>query len=272
MVLAMSSIAVIGGGKIGEALVSGLVSSGVNPKDINVTNRNAERGQYLKETYGVVPFTENPSAVDEVSVVFLCVKPKDVANVVEEISDVVDNNTATTVVSMAAGVSNAVIEEALAAGAPVVRVMPNTPMLVGKGVSAVAPGRFVGEEQLQEVVGLLESVGTVRVVAESDMDAVTALSGSSPAYVFLVAEALIDAGVSLGLTREVAKDLAVGAMYGSAAMMQETGTEPTELRANVSSPAGTTIAAIRELEESGLRGAFYRATQACADRSAELGK
>lgn len=268
----MSSIAVIGGGKIGEALVSGLIANGVDPKDINVTNRSSERGHYLKETYGVVPFTDNVSAVDEVSVVFVCVKPKDVVKVVGEIAEAIDNNTATTVVSMAAGISNAVIEEVLTAGAPVVRVMPNTPMLVGKGMSVVAPGRFVREEQLKEVVELLEAVGAVRVLTESDMDAVTALSGSSPAYIFLIAETMIDAGVHLGLPRDVAKDLAINSIYGAGAMMQETGEEPSQLRANVSSPAGTTIAAIRELEESGLRGAFYRATKACADRSAELGK
>lgn len=266
----MSSIAVVGGGKIGEALIAGLVASGVNPKDICVSNRSPERGQELKETYGVMPFTNNAEAVDEVEVVFLCVKPKQVLGVVEEIADVVDNNTATTVVSMAAGITTSAIEEALSAGTSVARVMPNTPMLVGKGMCAVAPGRFLGEEQLSAVLEYLEAVGSVRVVDEADMDAVTALSGSAPAYIFLVAEALIDAGVNQGLKREDARDFAITAILGAGAMMAETGKEPSELRANVSSPAGTTIAAIRELEESGLRGAFYRAVEKCAKRSAEL--
>ncbi|MBP3089329.1 pyrroline-5-carboxylate reductase [Corynebacterium sp. sy017] len=268
----MSSIAIIGGGKIGEALTAGLVASGVNPADIHVTNRNPQRGAYLKQTYGVVPFTENTSAVDEVDVVFLCVKPKQIISVVEEISDVVDNNTATTIVSMAAGITNAAIEEALAAGAPVVRVMPNTPMLVGAGMCAVSPGRFVGEEQLDTVLELLRSVGSVQVIDEADMDAAVAMSGSSPAYLFLIAEAMIDAGVHLGFDRDTARELATQALYGAATMLKETGEEPSQLRANVSSPAGTTITAIRELEESGIRGAFYRATQACAQRSRELGK
>lgn len=267
----MTSIAVIGGGKIGEALISGLIASGVSPKDIHVTNRTPERGQKLKDEYGVVPFTENVPAVDDVDVVFLCVKPKDIIKVTEEISSAVDNNDSTTLVSMAAGISNSAIEEVLSAGSPVIRVMPNTPMLVGKGMSAVAAGRFASDEQLQQVVDLLGAIGAVRVVEESDMDAVTAMSGSSPAYLFLIVESMIDAGVNQGLPRDVAKDLAVNAMYGAAAMLKETGTEPSELRANVSSPAGTTIAALRELEESGVRGAFYRAVEKCAERSRELG-
>lgn len=267
----MTSIAVIGGGKIGEALISGLIASGSNPKDIHVTNRTPERGQELKETYGVVPFTENTPAVDDVDVVFLCVKPKDIVKVTEEISSAVDNNESTIVVSMAAGIANSAIEEVLSAGSPVVRVMPNTPMLVGKGMSAVAPGRFVSEEQLEQVNELLSVIGAVRVVEESDMDAVTAMSGSSPAYLFLVAESMIDAGVNLGLTRDAAKELAVNALYGASAMLKETGEEPSQLRANVCSPAGTTIAAVRELEESGIRGAFYRAAEKCAQRSKELG-
>ncbi|NOM65463.1 pyrroline-5-carboxylate reductase [Corynebacterium ulcerans] len=269
--VAMTSIAVIGGGKIGEALISGLIAAGMNPKNINVTNRNAEHGQALKEKYGVVSFTENIPAVDEVDVVFLCVKPKQIINVVEEIADAVDNNSNTTVVSMAAGVSTAAIEEILAAGSPVIRVMPNTPMLVGKGNSAVAPGRFADQSAVEQVCKLLETVGNVTLIEESDLDTVVALSGSSPAYVFLFAEALIDAGVHLGLNRDQAKELAVNAFYGAAAMLKETGEEPTQLRANVCSPAGTTIAAIRELEESGLRGMVYRAAEAAAKRNGELG-
>ncbi|APQ53395.1 Pyrroline-5-carboxylate reductase [Corynebacterium pseudotuberculosis] len=269
--VAMTSIAVIGGGKIGEALISGLIAAGMNPKNINVTNRNAEHGQALKEKYGVVSFTENIPAVDQVDVVFLCVKPKQIIKVVEEIADAVDNNSNTTVVSMAAGVNTAAIEEILAAGSPVIRVMPNTPMLVGKGNSAVAPGRFADQSAVEQVRKLLETVGNVTLIEESDLDAVVALSGSSPAYLFLFAEALIDAGVNLGLNREQSKELAVNAFYGAAAMLKETGEEPAQLRANVCSPAGTTIAAIREMEESGLRGMVYRAAEAAAKRNGELG-
>lgn len=267
----MSIITVIGGGKIGEALIAGMVAAGMNPKDIHVSNRTPERGQELKDTYGVVPFEENGPAVDHADLVFLCVKPSQILGVVEEIATVVDNNDATTVVSMAAGVKTSAIEEVLSAGAPVVRVMPNTPMMVGKGVSAVAPGRFVGPEQLALVLEVLAKTGTVLQVAEPQMDAVTAMSGSSPAYVFLLAEAMMDAGVQLGLTRAQARTLVTGSLAGAGAMLEQLEKEPVQLRADVTSPGGTTAAAIRELEESGLRGAVYRAAQACADRSHELG-
>ena len=267
----MSSIAVIGGGKIGEALIVGLINGGINPKSIHVTNREPERNQYLRDKYAVLTFDDNILAVDGVDVVFLCVKPKVVASVVEEISNRVDNNEATTVVSMVAGISIAVVEEGLAAGAPVIRVMPNTPMLVGAGMCAMAAGRFVEAEQLARVKDLLSMVGAVRVVDEHDMDAVTAMSGSAPAYLFLLVEAMIDAGVNLGLTRGAARELSTMTFYGAAKMLLDTGVEPAELRANVSSPGGSTIAAIREFEEAGLRAAVYRATEACAHRSKELG-
>lgn len=269
----MTNIAVIGGGQIGEALVSGLVAANTNPLNIRVTNRNEERGKELHKRYGIVNLTDNAQAVDEADVVFLCVKPKGILDVISEITATLDNNSAQSViVSMAAGISIGAMEENASAGLPVVRVMPNTPMLVRKGMSTVTPGHHVSKEQLEQVKELLGTVGHVVEVAESDLDAVTAMSGSSPAYLFLVTEALIDAGVNLGLSRATAKELAVAAFEGAATMMQETGTEPAVLRAGVSSPAGTTVAAIRELEESGLRGAFYRAAQKCAERSAELGK
>ncbi|GGG73848.1 pyrroline-5-carboxylate reductase [Corynebacterium pelargi] len=268
----MSTVAIIGGGKIGEALLAGLIAGGMNPKKIHVANRRSERSQELKEQYCIVPFSDNAQAVDGVDVVFLCVKPNVLVKVADEIAEAVDNNDSTIVVSMAAGVSNASIEEVMAAGTPVLRVMPNTPMLVGKGTSAIAPGRFADEENIEQVSKLLTTVGTVEVIAESDMDAVIAMSGSSPAYLFLFVEAMIDAGVQLGLKREVAKKLASNSIYGAAAMLQETGEEPAQLRSNVCSPGGTTIAAVRSLEESGLRGMMYRAAEAAAQRNAEMGK
>lgn len=268
----MNNLVVIGGGKIGEALIAGLVESGIDPQTITVTNRRAERGQELRENYGIRHTSDNRQAVKDASVVFLCVKPKGIIDMVGEISEVVEeNDTQTVLVSMAAGVTLGAMEDAVVAGTPVVRVMPNTPMLVGRGMNAISAGRFVSEEQLAEVTELLSAVGEVLAVEESDMDAVTALAGSSPAYYFLVTEALIDAGVSLGLTRQVAEKLATTSAAGAGVMMSETGTDPATLRTNVSSPAGTTVAALRELEESGIRGAFFRAAEACAKRSAELG-
>lgn len=263
----MTRIAVIGGGNIGEALVSGLVESGRDPQTIVVTNRSTERSKTLADTYGVGTTNDNNEAVDGADVVFLCVKPKQILGLLGELS--LDDDTI--VVSLAAGITLSAMEEVLQAGTSVVRVMPNTPMLVGKGVSACAPGRFCTEEQMNTAKELLDAVGMTIVVDEHDMDAVTALAGSSPAYYFLVTEALIDAGVQLGLKRDVATQLAKGAAAGAGALLESSPLEPSQLRANVSSPAGTTVAALRELEESGIRGAFFRAAEACATRSAELG-
>ncbi|WP_151549581.1 MULTISPECIES: pyrroline-5-carboxylate reductase [Corynebacterium] len=267
----MTKIAVIGGGNIGEALISGLIAGGIRPQDINVSNRREERGRELAERFEINDYVDNYQAVEGVDVVFLAVKPYMIVDVLEEISDSLNENTEDAiVVSMAAGISLAAMEEVVSAGTPLVRVMPNTPMFVGKGVSAMAAGRFAGDVEMDTVAELLSAVGEVVRVRESDIDVVTAMSGSSPAYVFLMAEAMTDAGVQLGLKRELAEQLAVNAIDGAAAMLKEGSKSPVELRASVSSPAGTTAAAIRSLEESGFRGAFYRAMEACAKRSAEL--
>ena len=266
-------IAIVGAGSIGESLLAGLVASGIDPKRITATNRTAERGQELAERYGVQVTDDNNGAVAEADVVFLCVKPHQILELLEDVStDIADADTQPVLVSMAAGICLHAMEEAVSsAGAPIVRVMPNTPMLVGKGVLAAAFGRFVDDEQREQIAELLSAAGTYVEVKESQLDAVTALSGSGPAYFFLLAEALVDAGVSLGLPRDLAAELASATAAGAGAMLERTP-DPAALRAGVSSPAGTTVAAIRELEESGLRGALYRATEACAERSAEMGR
>lgn len=268
----MEKIAVIGAGNIGEALISGLVDSGVEPRSITATNRSKDRSRYLAKRYGVSTGSDNREAAEEAAAVFLCVKPDQIPDTIEEISGRLEGSEdAAVLISMAAGVSLATMEESVsAAGSPIVRVMPNTPMLVGKGVLAVCYGRFVTDEQRELVRRLLGAAGLVVEVDESKMDAVTALSGSGPAYYFLLTEALVDAGVSLGLPRELAQQLAGATAAGAGAMLEQ-GTSPVELRASVSSPAGTTVAAIREFEVSGLRGAVYRATEACAQRSTQLG-
>lgn len=254
----LMKIAIIGGGKIGEALLSGLVAAG--HADIYVLNRREERAAELQAKYGITCGVE-AAPVGQADVLFLCVKPYDVVSVLQNLPKR-DN---ATIVSMAAGVS---IEQ-LAAGcseqASIVRVMPNTPMLIGQGVLATT-------EASTEIMDLLGTVGDVVPVAESQMDAVTAMSGSSPAYQFLLTEAMIDAGVALGLPRPLAKRLAAGSLAGAAQMAALSDEEPVVLRANVSSPAGTTVAAIRVLEEHGLRAAIYAATAACAKRNSELGK
>lgn len=266
-------VAVIGAGSIGEALIGALVQAGVDPKSITATNRSAHGLEELAARYHVETGTDNREACHEAEAVFLCVKPDQIGEVLEQIGEVVQGNDASTVmISMAVGVTLGAMEAVVpTAGAPLVRVMPNTPMLVGKGVLGVAWGRYVTEEQRRVVRCLLAAAGHVVEVKESQMDAVTAISGSGPAYYFLFTEALIDAGVALGLTRELATELATATADGAGTMLAGAST-PAQLRAAVSSPAGTTVRAIREFEESGLRGAVYRATEACAKRSHELGQ
>lgn len=272
----MTRIAIIGGGNIGEALIAGLTAEGIDPKSVIVADRSEDRLSYLAEQYNVLTSEDSVSAVVDADVLFNCVKPDVTLSVFDEIAEQLDDNDATTVaVSVAAGITIGAMENVLPAGTPVVRVMPNTPMLVGKGASAVAGGRFATQEQLETVRDLLAKVGTAVIVKEKDIDAVTAVSGSGPAYFFLVAEAMVDAGVNLGLPRQLAEQLAIGTAEGAATMMAKEfadgGDSPVDLRAKVSSPGGTTSMATRTLEEEGLRRAFFRAMEACRDRSAELG-
>lgn len=259
--------------------MSGLVGgkggngNGGDTPDVVVFDPSADRLNFLRETYGIIPADDAAGAASEADYVIIAVKPHIVPSVLGDIAEVLDNNDADTVlVSVAAGVGLESMESSLAAGVPVVRVMPNTPMLVGKGMSAVAGGRFTTPEQVDGVKELFSTVGQAVAVAEKDIDAVTAVSGSGPAYIFMVAEAMTDAGVQLGLTRPVAQQLAVATVEGAATMMAGGEKNPVDFRANVTSPGGTTAAATRALEENGLRTAFFRAMQACVDKSVELGK
>ncbi|MBK4137082.1 pyrroline-5-carboxylate reductase [Corynebacterium macginleyi] len=267
MVGAMTKIAILGGGQIGEALISGLVESGFNAPDITVTNRTASRGEELKSRYGVNVTTDNAAAVDGADYIFASVKPYAILDLLSEINPAKD----AVVVSMAAGLTLEALQSAAGQGVPIVRVMPNTPMLVRRGMCTCAAGEHVTKAQMRSVTELLEAVGEVAVIPEKNIDAATALAGSSPAYFFLVAEALVDAGVQLGLPRDIAEKLAAQAAAGAGDMLAKSGRSATQLRAGVTSPGGTTAAAVRELEESGLRGAFYRAAEACSERAKELG-
>jgi pyrroline-5-carboxylate reductase len=280
----VSRIAIIGGGNIGEALLSGLLRSGRQVKDIAVAERVPARTRYLSETYSV-RVANVADAVENADFVIVAVKPSDVDPVADEIADAVARDKVDSVehvfVTVVAGVSTAYFEAKLPAGAPVVRVMPNAPMVVGAGVSAIATGRFATQEQLKEVSAVFESVGGVLTVPESQLDAVTAVSGSGPAYFFLMVEALVDAGVAAGLSRPVATDLVVQTMAGSAAMLLEqieegggaagVDTTPARLRATVTSPAGTTAAGLTELERGGFRAAVNAAVAAAKSRSSQLG-
>ncbi|NNH75451.1 pyrroline-5-carboxylate reductase [Nocardia uniformis] len=268
----MTRIAVIGGGRIGEALIAGLLESGRAIKDLVVVEPVPARADLLAQRFGVRVTDAVADATAGADVVVVAVKPHDVDPVLTELAKAeLGEERDQVMVSLVAGVPTARFESKLSAGFPVVRVMPNTPMLVGQGMSAIAAGRYARAEQLRVVTDMLESVGKVVVVAESQMDAVTAVSGSGPAYFFLVAEAMVDAAIGLGLTRDVATQLVVQTMLGSAALLDESGQSAAELRAAVTSPAGTTAAALRELERAGVRSAFHEALHAAKSRSAEQG-
>ena len=261
-------LAIIGGGKIGEALLSGLVRRG-GPDGIVVCERSAERANALAEKYGVAAL-DLADAAARARVLLIAVKPQDIDSLLRVLAEHVDQGHL--VVSVAAGVPTARIEAALPPGIPVVRVMPNTPALVDEGMSVLSAGAHAGEAELDEAEALLAAVGRVRRVPESQQDAVTALSGSGPAYFFFLVEAMVDAGILLGLPRALAADLIVQTALGAAVMMRDSGEHPVQLREAVTSPGGTTIAAVRELERHGVRAALIAAIEAAHDRSVELGR
>ena len=265
----MTRIAVLGAGKIGEALLSGLLAAGRPAADLVFTERHPDRAAELTARLGIET-AEVAGAAAKADIVVVAVKPQDIAPLLAELGPAVTPGTL--VISLCAGLPAALFEGALPAGTPVVRVMPNTPMVVGEAMSAVSAGAHATAEHLDRAEELLRSVGRVVRVPENQQDAVTALSGSGPAYFFFLVEAMIDAGILLGLPRAVAADLIVQSAYGAACMLRDSADHPVLLREAVTSPAGTTIAAIRELERHGVRAALLDAIEAARDRSAELGR
>ena len=260
-------VAVLGAGVMGETLVSGLLRAGWSSGDIVITERREDRAAELSKRYGV-EVAGNAQAVASADTVVLVVKPQDMAGLLEEIGGAL--RPGALVVCIAAGITTSFVEQRLPAGLPVVRVMPNTPALVDEGMAAVSPGAHCDEAHLERAEALLRATGRVVRVPEYHQDAVTAISGSGPAYIFYVVEAMIEAGVLLGLPRSTASELVVQTLYGAATMLRETGEHPTVLREQVSSPAGTTMAALRQLDDHKVRAAFLTAMEAARDRSREL--
>jgi pyrroline-5-carboxylate reductase len=262
-------VAILGAGKIGESLLSGLLSSGWRtPEEIIVTSRRAERVEELVERYGVRGTTSNVEAVPGADVIVVAIKPQDFDAVLGEIGPVVSEGQ--TILSVAAAITTASIEARLPAGVPVVRAMPNAPSTVHEGIAGICAGAHSDEEHLALAEEVLSHLGAVVRVEERYMDAVTAVSGSGPAYFALLAEAMIEAGILLGLTREISTQLVVQTMFGSAKLLRDEKMHPVELREMVTSPGGTSIRAIRELEQAGVRAAFLNAIQAAMERSREL--
>jgi pyrroline-5-carboxylate reductase len=261
------TVAILGTGVMGSALLSGLIRSGRDAAELVITGRNAQRAEELADLYGVA-LMSNAEAARVADTLVLVVKPQDMEGLLAEIRGHVPAGTL--VVSLAAGITTAFLEERLPVGTAVVRVMPNTPALVDEGMAALSPGKHCDEVQLSEAEGLLRSCGKVLRVAEKHLDAVTAISGSGPAYIFYVVEAMIEAGVLLGMPRTTSTELVVQTLYGAATMLKETGQHPTVLREQVSSPGGTTMAAVRQLDDHKVRAAFVTAMEAASERSKQL--
>ena len=262
-------IAILGAGKIGESLLAGLLSSGWRePSDLVVTGRREERLQELRERHSVEATLSNAEAVAGAGLVVIAVKPQDFDVLLDEIGGLLTPEQ--TVLSVAAAIPTTLIETSVARGVPVVRAMPNAPALVHEGMAGVCAGAHAGDEHLDLAEDVLSHLGAVARVPERYMDAVTAVSGSGPAYFALLAEAMIEAGILLGLGRETSTQLVVQTMLGTAKLLRDEQMHPVELRETVTSPGGTTIRAIRELEQAGVRAAFLNAIQAAMERSREL--
>ncbi len=262
-------IAVLGAGRIGEALIIGLLSSGWRSKDeIVASSRRAERVAELAERHGIHATVDNVAAAARAALVVVSVKPQDIEALLGEIGPAI--TTEQTVLSVAAAMPTATIERHLADGVPVVRAMPNTPSTVHEGIAGLCAGAHADDAHVTLAEEALAHLGSVVRVPERLMDAVTAVSGSGPAYFALLAEAMIEAGLLLGLSREVSTQLVVQTMLGTAKQLRDERMHPVELREMVTSPGGTTIAAIRELESAGVRAAFLNAIEAAMTRGREL--
>jgi pyrroline-5-carboxylate reductase len=259
-------VAIIGTGAMGGAILRGLLAHGIAPGDLIGVDAAPARQAELT-ALGVRTMTAEEAASTARTIV-VAVKPYAVTALLDSIASSLRKDAL--VVSVAAGISTTILEEHLA-DAAVVRVMPNTPARVGEGMAAITPGLNVTEEQTASVVALFETIGRAAVVPESLQDSVTAISGSGPAYLLLVVESMIDAGVLLGVPRPLATELAVQTITGTAALLRETGEHPALLRESVTSPGGSTAAALRQLEDHRLKAAFTDAMEACAKRNAELG-
>lgn len=260
--------AIIGAGVMGEALLAGFLRSGMDKAQFVAATRSSERGTEIATKYGI-PVLPSSEAVKEAQVVLLVVKPQDMPAVLAEISSTLRKDAL--VISFAAGFPIAKIEASLAPNTAVIRVMPNTPALVDQGITAISPGAHCTGAHMDLAEKLVNSVGLSVRVPEKYQDAVTAISGSGPAYIFYVVEAMIESGVMLGLPRDLSTELVYQTVMGAATMLKETNEHPTVLREQVTSPGGTTVAALRQFDDFKVRAAFMSAMEAARDRSRELG-
>jgi pyrroline-5-carboxylate reductase len=261
------TVAVVGAGKIGELMLSGLLRAGWPVDRLLATARRSERADEIRTRYGV-RVVDNLTAVADADVVVVAVKPQDAGTLLDEVGAKVPADKL--VISMCAGLPTGFFARRLPEGTPIVRVMTNTPALVDEAMTAISAGPHATAAHLALAEEMFKPLGATIRVPESQQDAVTALSGSGPAYFYLLVEAMTDAGILLGLPRQVAHDLIVQTAIGSAVMLRDSGEHPVKLREAVTSPAGTTISAIRELENHGVRAALLAALEAARDRAREL--
>jgi pyrroline-5-carboxylate reductase len=259
----------IGGGNMAEAFIKGLIAGGVSPDEIMASEPREDRRSWMHAQYGILTTADNTDLVRQCATIVLATKPQIVQPVLAGVVAEFDHDKL--LVSILAGISTETLEQILGGKPRVVRAMPNTPALVGAGAAAICPGRFTSQEDLQRARILFEMIGIVVQVEETQMDAVTGLSGSGPAFVYTFIEALADGGVQEGLRRDIAQALAVQTVLGAALLVKESGEHPALLRDKVCSPAGTTISAIRVLEERGLRSTIMETVAAATKRSRELG-
>jgi pyrroline-5-carboxylate reductase len=264
-----ATVAVIGAGKIGEVLLSGLLRSGWPAERLLATVRRTDRADELAERYGI-RVVDTATAVSAADVLAISVKPQDASTLMDELGPMIQPGSGKLIVTLCAGLPTGFFAKWLSDGTPVVRVMTNTPALVDEAMSAISPGAYATGEHLALAEEMFAPLGRTIRVPESQQDAVTALSGSGPAYFYFLVEAMTDAGILLGLPRQVAHDLIVQTAIGSAIMLRDSGEHPVTLREAVTSPAGTTINAIRELENHGVRAAFLAALEAARDRAREI--
>jgi pyrroline-5-carboxylate reductase len=260
---------IIGVGAMGEALLAGLLRASWEPSDLFMGVRREDRGEELADRYGCSFSLDPVEVIDGKAVIVVAVKPSSVPRVLQRIAGSVESGQ--TILSLAAGVSTALYERRLG-DVPVVRAMPNTPALVGEGITGIAPGRYAGDRSMALADQILRAVGDVVRLEEHHLDAVTAVSGTGPAYVFLLAEALTEAAIREGLSRSAAEKMVNQTIRGAGSLLVETGKGPFELRAQVTSPGGTTAAAMHVLEGRGFRALVEDAVAAAARRSRELGE
>ena len=267
--LPVRKLALVGAGKIGEALLSGILSSQLVPvSNVVAADADQTRADYIGEKYGVKAYTNNRQAVAGADLVLLCVMPQRVRDVLREIRKTVRKKAL--VISVAASVRTALLEQELDRGVRVIRVMPNTPCLIRQGMSALCRGKHASDEDLKIAQTIFSSMGRTVVVDERHMDAITGLSASGPAYVYLIIESLAEAGVKLGLPRELSTELSAQTLLGASALVLHTGEHPAKLKDVVTTPAGCTIDGLLELEEGGLRVTLIKAVVRAAERAKEL--